>query len=267
MSLRRKPEAPARRAPKTYSSSSKVVSTSTFVAERVGSATIRAVASSPSSRGIRMSMSTTSGLVSTAWATASSPSTASPTTSMSSSESSNARNPARTSAWSSATSTRITARPSARRRQRRHDPPPAARQGPASNVPPAAWARSRIPRTPCPAPAGAPDDPSPPSSSTSITTASSPRSPGRGRETAACRTHVRERLLHDPVAGRGDRRRQARGRRVDVEVHLDPGGAQAVAQLVELAQALRRPDRCPVPRPRPRAASRASTADRRGPRR
>ena len=110
---------------------------------RAGSAAIRRVAARPSTPGIRMSISTTSG-----------PSSrgqpdrlrrrraASPTTSMSACASSSARNPARTSAWSSASRTRITSvirsrtgsralrpgsrRPGAgRRRARRRARPPA----------------------------------------------------------------------------------------------------------------------------------------------
>jgi hypothetical protein len=63
-----------------------------------GSAAMRRVASSPSSPGIRMSISSTSGWYRAASRTASAPSAASPTTSMSSCASSSARNPARTSA-------------------------------------------------------------------------------------------------------------------------------------------------------------------------
>ena len=69
--LSRKPDAPARNASTTYSSRSNVVSISTR-----GGAELRdqpPVASMPSSTGIRMSISTTSGLVSSARATASSP--------------------------------------------------------------------------------------------------------------------------------------------------------------------------------------------------
>jgi hypothetical protein len=60
-------------APSTYSSSSNVVSTSTAGARApvaAAAASICRVASMPSSRGIRMSMSTTSGAVSAAAATA-----------------------------------------------------------------------------------------------------------------------------------------------------------------------------------------------------
>ena len=81
-SLSRKPLAPARRAARTYSSRSNVVSTSTRVAER-GSPQISRVAAMPSTRGIRTSMSTTSGRCRRTSSTASRPSAASPTTSRS----------------------------------------------------------------------------------------------------------------------------------------------------------------------------------------
>ncbi len=69
------------------------------------SAVIRRVASRPSIRGIRMSISTMSGLVRRTAETASTPSSASATTSMPSAARI-IRNPVRTSDWSSA----ITAR-------------------------------------------------------------------------------------------------------------------------------------------------------------
>lgn len=68
-------------------------------------AAIRAVAWMPSTFGIRMSMSTTSGRVRRSCSTASSPLVASPTTSMSSSMSSSRRKPDRTSPSSSGSST------------------------------------------------------------------------------------------------------------------------------------------------------------------
>ena len=55
------------------------------------------------------------------------------------------------------------------RRQGRHDAPAAARLGAGLQRPAGGLARSRIPRTPCPAPGGAAEASSPPSSSTSIT--------------------------------------------------------------------------------------------------
>ena len=63
VSFSRNPLAPARRAWKTYSSRSNVVRTSTRVAAVRSSAAMRRVASMPSTPGMRMSMSTTSGLV------------------------------------------------------------------------------------------------------------------------------------------------------------------------------------------------------------
>ncbi len=63
------------------------------------------VAAMPSMTGILMSISTTSGAVFLATATASAPSAASPSTTRSGSESMSSRNPARTMAWSSATTT------------------------------------------------------------------------------------------------------------------------------------------------------------------
>ena len=78
VSLRRNPLAPARSAPRTRSSASKVVST--MIAGGAGRAMICAVAVSPSTTGIRMSMSTTSGRCSRMAAGASAPSLTSPTT-------------------------------------------------------------------------------------------------------------------------------------------------------------------------------------------
>ncbi len=104
-SLSRKPEAPARSASKTYSSRSKVVSTSTLVS--TPDSTIRRVAAMPSSTGIRMSIRVTSGTSSETIATASSPLPASPTTSKSLSPSSSERNPARTMPWSSTIASRM----------------------------------------------------------------------------------------------------------------------------------------------------------------
>ena len=154
MSLSRKPDAPARSAPNTYSSSSNVVSTTMRVPAARGRAVIRRVASRPSMRGIRMSISTTSGRARRASSTASAPSAASPTTSMSGcgvqqraeagadqrlvvGEQDARHERARARASGSVASTRQ---------------PPSA-PGPACSVPPSASARSRMPRTPAPAPA------------------------------------------------------------------------------------------------------------------
>ena len=75
---------------------------STRTGRSPAAAMMRRVASMPSSSGMRMSMSTTSGSSALAIVTASAPSEASPTTSRSSSASRIILNPARTSAWSSA---------------------------------------------------------------------------------------------------------------------------------------------------------------------
>ena len=111
--LTRKPLAPARSASNTYSSSSKVVRMTTRTPVSRPSPAISCVACSPSRPGIRMSISTTSGVSSRTSRTAAAPSAAWPTTSMPSWASSRAANPARTRAWSSASSTRIIAAPAA----------------------------------------------------------------------------------------------------------------------------------------------------------
>ena len=100
-----KPLAPALRALKTYSSRSKVVSTSTRV--RTPEATILRVASTPSITGMRMSIRTTSHCVRSTPVTVAAPSAASPTTRRSSSASISIRKPLRTSSWSSARNTVI----------------------------------------------------------------------------------------------------------------------------------------------------------------
>ncbi|CAM5728546.1 hypothetical protein STENM223S_06107 [Streptomyces tendae] len=100
----RNPAAPARSAPKTYSSRSKVVSTRTSASR---SPTTARVAATPSRRGICTSISTRSGRSSRASATACSPSAASPTTSTSGALPRISTSPARTADWSSATRTRI----------------------------------------------------------------------------------------------------------------------------------------------------------------
>jgi hypothetical protein len=91
-----------------YSSRLNVVSARMRVADP--SLTSRRVASMPSSTGIRMSISATSGRVRRISATAAAPSAASPTTSMPGSSSSSDRKPARTIAWSSAIAIRIVMR-------------------------------------------------------------------------------------------------------------------------------------------------------------
>jgi len=111
-SLSRKPLAPARSARYTNSSAPNVVSMTTRVPGL--STMMRRVASIPSTRGILMSITATSGLVRAAASAAAAPSPASATTRRSSALSTSTRNPARTSSWSSAISTlTLTAFPAA----------------------------------------------------------------------------------------------------------------------------------------------------------
>jgi hypothetical protein len=79
-SLSRNPAAPARSAPYTYSSWSKVVTMTTRSGSRTCGPARALVTSSPSSLGIRISTRQTSGRSSRPSATASAPSAASPTT-------------------------------------------------------------------------------------------------------------------------------------------------------------------------------------------
>ncbi len=122
VSLSRKPAAPAASAAYTYSSTWNVVRTATCGG--CGWARICRVAARPSSTGIRMSISTTSGRSSRAARTPAAPSPASPTTSKPPAASSTVRRPNRTSSSSSTSSTRITSAAPPRRRSRR---PAAAR--------------------------------------------------------------------------------------------------------------------------------------------
>ena len=186
MSLSRNPDAPARSAPKTYSSSSNVVSTTTRV-PAARSAVIRRVASSPSMRGIRTSISTTSGRSAAASSTASAPSAASPTTVDVRLGGQQRLEPARTSAWSSASRTRVTPR-TARERQRRLDAPAAVLAGPASSVPPSAVGPLAHPAHARSGAAAAAPWPVP-SSATTIDTASASRAhDDRARVARACRS-------------------------------------------------------------------------------
>jgi hypothetical protein len=105
MSLSRKPLAPARSAANAYRSTSNVVSTR--IRERPPAATMRGVASIPSTPGMWMSISTTSGRSSVIRRTASAPFAASPTISVSGVLSSSMRNPKRCSGWASTKSTEI----------------------------------------------------------------------------------------------------------------------------------------------------------------
>ena len=94
--LSRKPAAPARRASKTTSSRSNVVTTSTSIGAPVAGCVSSRVAAIPSIRGMRTSMRTMSAARRWASATASTPSAASPTISMSGSASRIVRSPRRT---------------------------------------------------------------------------------------------------------------------------------------------------------------------------
>src|ERR671923_318519 len=105
VSLVRKPDAPAARVGRTWSSSLNVESASTFTSgERSRSSS---VALMPSTSGMTTSMTTTSGRSSCARSTAAAPFSASPTTSTSGCTSRNSRSPCRTTAWSSAIRTRM----------------------------------------------------------------------------------------------------------------------------------------------------------------
>ncbi|CAM5680794.1 hypothetical protein SHIRM173S_01511 [Streptomyces hirsutus] len=100
-----KPEAPAFSPEKACSLRSKVVRISTLGGSV--SSQIRRVVSTPSSFGIRTSISTTSTAVDRSTWRASTPSPASATTSMSGCAASTIRNPVRSSTWSSTSITRI----------------------------------------------------------------------------------------------------------------------------------------------------------------
>ena len=110
-SLSRNPLAPAFIARYTYSSRLKVVSIR--IRARQPARTSLAVASIPSSSGILMSISTTSGSSRRACASAWPPLAASPTTRRSGSASSIIRRPSRTRSWSSTIRTLITTAPAA----------------------------------------------------------------------------------------------------------------------------------------------------------
>src|SRR4030042_270897 len=100
-----KPLAPASITGNTYSLSSYWVNTITFACGN--SLCMRRVASSPSIRGMAISMSTTSSASFLPTSRASLPLVASPTASMSPVRASKAQMPSRTMAWSSVTSTLI----------------------------------------------------------------------------------------------------------------------------------------------------------------
>ena len=98
VSLSRKPLAPARSAPNTYSSRSNVVKMMTWTPADSAADVICLVASIPSSTGIRTSISSTSGFADLAAATASAPLAASPTTARPCVAAMMPQNPARTRA-------------------------------------------------------------------------------------------------------------------------------------------------------------------------
>jgi hypothetical protein len=109
MPLSTKPDAPARSMPASTSSSSNVVSASTGGAPSMSRSA--RVACTPSTSGIRTSISTTSGTSDDTAATTVVPSAHSPTTSNPNRVRRMPRNPARTSSWSSTSSTLITTPP------------------------------------------------------------------------------------------------------------------------------------------------------------
>ena len=203
---------------------------------------IRRVACSPSSPGIRMSISTTSGVSSRTSRTASAPSAASPTTSMPSWASSRAANPARTRAWSSASSTRIIAGSSGSV-SRAGGPGPGSRRparGPAVSRPPSAVARSGMPRIPLPPPLAPPRDGQavgPVVLDLDHQVAVIRRDPDADAGGVRVPHHVGQRLLHDPVRGRV--RAAGQGRRGDPHVDAEAGCLGSSCQLFHVAQARR----------------------------
>ena len=228
-SLIRKPAAPACSASNTCSSVSNVVSTITRTPASAGSAATARSAAIPSSRGIRMSIRTTSGRTRRTRSSAARPSSASPTSSRSSSELIKVRSPIRTSGWSSTTTTgsgRRVAPAGSVTGDRRRGPTsgssarstrPPTRARPSVTVPPSEAARSRMPRIPLPSSSRAAPGPS---SLTSTTSASGPAGDPDGRPgVAGVPDDVRQALLHDPerrLVHRGGQRlaaRRARGRR------------------------------------------------------
>src|SRR5215216_7140082 len=258
--LSRKPLAPAARAANTYSSSSKVVRTSTRTPARSSSATIRRVASRPSSTGMRMSISTTSGRVERASSTAAAPSPASPTTSMSPASSSRARNPARTSPWSSTSRTLITGAPprgspdpagsSGAHREAGLDAEPAP--GPGAGLQAAPEGTGPLPhaRDPLSAPAGPVArrvvragpvvddldlDPAVVVGDGDV----GPAGPGVAHD-------VGERLLDHPVGGQVDGRREPPRLALQRHPDLHPGPGRLDDQGVQLGQAGRRGQRRPA---------------------
>ena len=185
----------------------------------------------PSSRGIRMSISTTSGRSRRATATACTPSPASPTTSRSGSASSSTRNPPRTSSWSSATSTRmLTGAPQRQGARGRRTRRPAC--GPVSSRPSKTATRSRIPASPLPracrgpaAGGGQARSARPPRPWSAV----HPDPHPRRRPAPPCRTTLVQRLLHDAVGA--DRDAGADAHRVAVDGAGRPAGLPSAHPL------------------------------------
>src|SRR4029453_10008467 len=256
--LSRNPLAPAARASNTYSSSSKVVRTSTRTPARSSSAAIRRVASSPSSTGMRMSIRTTSGRAERARSTAAAPSPASPTTSMSPASSSNARNPARTRCWSSTSRTLITGAPP------RGSPDPSGcgsrgghREG--GQDPEAALVAGAGLQAAAkgPGPLPHPQDPLAAAASLAVPGPAGTAVVGDldrhpavgvgdgdlGPAGPGVTDHVGQRLLHHPVEGQVDGGREAPRLALQRDLDLDPGPGRLGDQGVQLAQAGRRAQR------------------------
>ena len=241
MSLSRNPLAPARSAPKTYSSSSNVVSTITRVpAQRRVGGDGAPWPRRPSMRGIRTSMSTTSGACSAreldgrARRRPPRPRPRCRPRRRAARGSRRGRAPGRRRAR------RVITRPTRPARQPGRDAPAAARRAARPRACRRARRRARACRGGrCPSRRAGGRSP-PPSSGTSTST---PRSPAatRTRDRArapAWRSDVRERLLDDPVRRR---RRPAagsgRGVAVDVERRPStPAARSAADELVELVE-------------------------------
>ncbi len=257
-SFRRNPVAPARIASNTYSSRSNVVSTTTWTDAREGSATIVRVAASPSTFGIRMSITTTSGSNCRVSSIAAVPSSASPTTSMSSSASSSIRKPALSSTWSSAMTDANHdgfrrrghggwTDDGARQRQPGADGEPAAWAGTGDHVPadggrPFGHAGDAVPA----APVGIDRRRRAPT----VVDDLDPHRIGfvadghrRRRVHARVAHHVGQRLLHDAVRGEVDRRRNGRRSGVAVDGDGDAGVAGVLDQRVDLVEPWRRRQR------------------------
>ncbi len=197
----------------------------------------RLVASIPSTPGMRMSISTTSGRSSRASATASSPSSASPTTSRSSCTSRIARKPARTSVWSSATRTRIT--PSWREAAR------------AQRTRPRLRSRSRACRrraVPVRASRGSRGRRRPVRTSSTVVDyleldVVAAVANGHPRMGGPCvLERVGQRLLHDPVGGEVDAGGEPSRLALDRELYGQADAAHLLDQRVELREAGLRPE-------------------------